>query len=99
MSMIEYNLSLCYIFVFDDVKINIGFFYNKYFGMFIVFSDGVYVFIWIIFILCYLYVYCEIVINFQVFIGMVIDSEMVIEIYFIIGVIVVSLNCGDFVYI
>lgn len=48
MILLEVSLSLYYIFVFDNVKINIGFVYNKYFGMFIVFSDGVYVFIWII---------------------------------------------------
>lgn len=99
MSIIEVSLSCYYILVFDDVKINIGFVFNRILGMFIVLIDGVFVFIWIIFLDRYSYINLQIVVNIEVFISMIIDSDEVSDFYFLIGVIVVNLNCGDLVYI
>lgn len=98
MSIIEVGLSCYYILVFDDVKINIGFVFNRILGMFIVLIDGVFVFIWIIFLDRYSYINLQIVVNIEVFISMIIDSDEVSDFYFLIGVIVVNLNCGDLVY-
>lgn len=99
MSIIEVSLSCYYILVFDDVKINIGFGFNRILGMFIVLIDGIFVFIWIIFLDRYSYINLQIVVNIEVFISMIIDSDEVSDFYFLIGVIVVNLNCGDLVYI
>lgn len=99
MSTTEHNPSLRHIFVFDDVKTNIGSPYNKYSGMFTASSDGVYVFTWTIFTPRHSYAYCEIVINSQAFTGMVTDSETVTEIHSTTGVTAVSLNRGDLVHI
>lgn len=56
MSIIEVSLSCYYILVFDDVKINIGFVFNRILGMFIVLIDGIFVFIWIIFLDIFSYI-------------------------------------------
>lgn len=99
MSTTEHNPSLRHIFVFDDVKTNIGSPYNKYSGMFTAPSDGVYVFTWTIFTRPHSYAYCQIVTNSQAFTSMVTDSETVTEIHSTAGVIAVSLNRGDLVHI
>lgn len=81
MSMIEYSFSLYYIFVFDDVRINIGFVYDRIFGIFLVLLNGVYVFIWIMILDYYVYVYLQIVVNIEVFIGLIIMMKQVIVIF------------------
>lgn len=53
MLIIESNFSIYYIIIYDYDVINIGNGYNRYFGIFIVFVDGVYVFFWIIFMFVY----------------------------------------------
>lgn len=99
MSMTEHSPSLHHIFVFDDVRTNIGSAYNKNSGMFTAPSDGVYVFTWTIFTYARSYAYSQIIINSQAFTSMLTDSATVNEIHSTTGVIAVSLNHGDLVYI
>lgn len=42
-------LSFRYILIFDIVCMNVGNYYNRFFGIFIVFYFGIYVFMWIVY--------------------------------------------------
>lgn len=64
MLIIESNFSIYYIIIYDYEVINIGNGYNWYFGIFIVFVDGVYVFLWIIFMFVFgEYMLIELILN------------------------------------
>lgn len=99
MTTSEVSPSLHHTFVFDNVKTNIGSVYNKYSGMFTAPSDGVYVFTWTILSGPQSYTNAQIVVNSQAFTNLVTQSEDTGVLHSSTGVIVVSLNSGDLVYI
>lgn len=99
MSTTEHSPSLHHVLVFDDVRTNIGSAFNRISGMFTAPIDGVYVFTWTIFSDIHSYVFSQIVVNTEAFTSMVTDGEEVGDYHSSTGVVVVSLKCGDVVYI
>lgn len=99
MSTSEASPSLHHVLVFDNVQTNIGSAYDRISGMFTAPVDGVYVFSCTIFSDRHSFIYSQIVVNTQSFTNMITDSDEVSDFHSSTGVIVVSLNRGDKVYI
>lgn len=95
MTTAEENPSLNHVFVFDNVKSNIGSAYDQDSGAP---SDRVHVFTWTIVSRPNFYVFSQIVVYSQVFTSRITDSYKVIVDNTSTGVIVVSLNRGDAVF-
>lgn len=91
-SRTEQSPSLHHIFVFDDVRTNIGSACDRISGMFSAPVDGTYVLTWTMISDYHGYVYSQIVVNTQVFTGMITNSSST-------RVIVVHLNHNDKVFI
>lgn len=99
MTISEVNPSLHHVLVFDNVQTNIGSAYNKYSGTFTAPTNGVYVFTWTLFTNGNSYAFSQIVVNSQAFTSLITDSEKISDIHSSTGVIVVSLNREDLVFI
>lgn len=99
MSTTEHSPSLHHTFVFDDVRTNIGSAYDRISGIFSAPLDGVYVLTWTMISDYHAYVYSQIVVNTEVFTGLITNSDEVGDRHSSTGVIVVHLNHNDKVYI
>lgn len=99
MSTTEHNPSLHHVLVFDNVKTNVGSAFDGISGMFRAPIDGVYMFTWTIFSDRHSFIFSQIVVNTEAFTSMITDSDEVSDFHSSTGVIVVSLNLGDLVYI
>lgn len=99
MTTTEHSPSLHHVLVFDDVRTNIGFAFNRISGMFTAPIDGAYAFTWTIFSDKHSYIFSQIVINTQSFTSLITDSDEISDYHSSTGLIIVSLNSGDVVYI
>lgn len=99
MTTTEHSPSLHHVLVFDDVRTNIGFAFNRISGMFTAPIDGAYAFTWTIFSDKHSYIFSQIVINTQSFTSLITDSDEITDYHSSTSLIIVSLNRGDVVYI
>lgn len=99
MTTSEVNPSLHHVLVFDNVQTNTGSAYNKYSGIFTAPTDGVYVFTWTILSYGYSFAFTQIVVNSQVITSLVTDSQEINDTHSTTGMVVVSINREDLVFI
>lgn len=88
-----------YILKFDMVLLNKGNGYKVFDGIFIVFMFGIYVFSWLFMFDVYVNVFIELIKNVDVIGNRFVDFLNLVVYDFFIGIVVVDIFQGDYVYV
>ena len=99
MSKTVHNVGHYQTFIFDRVITNVGGNYNRHSGIFTSPRYGVYVFSWTLFCEPHGFLYTGVVVNSDPVCAVYCDAQGAETIGHITGVVVVSINQGDIVYI